>query len=198
MLSATSRTPCYTRDDVVDRLVILKTVRIEGSDQEDFKSDVQKEVECNRAALWGEIIYKCQKILRILDETDWKSIKVPGQRMQEFARFTIVLGQTEGNEDIAFEAWRKMKPIQRNFVIEGEPLFDVLSTWVKDHEGQSLTAGKLNVALNDIAKSQGIHWPYKDGRSLGQTLKQLDFNIRKGREKQYLYSFRLKKVQESN
>ena len=170
MIATTSRTPWFRRDDVADRLVILRTLRLSESDQGDFKSDVLGSVLSKRKELWPELISQLQAILRVLDETDWRSVEVPRTRLQEFARFTVVVGRANGCEDLARGIWRKLTSAQEEFVAEGEFPFDVLSLWVKGNPGREVTTGELNPELTEIAEDQGVLWPCSSGYSLGQKL----------------------------
>jgi len=173
MVATTSRTPCFRRDDVADRLVILRTVRLDRSDQVEFNPDVLQGILLKRRELWGELIFRIQKVLRLMRETDWQSIRVKGKRLQGFARLTILLAKTLGCEETASQAWEKMGSAQRQFAAEGEALFDAMPEWIADNAGREVTAGELNKELLQIASCNGTEWPYGSGRSLGQKLSQL-------------------------
>ncbi|MFH1676751.1 MAG: hypothetical protein ABIC40_06965 [bacterium] len=201
MIAATSRTPCFRRDDVADRLVVLNTIRLERPDQSDFNADVLDEVLSKRKELWGELIYHIQAILKVLHEPDWRSIQVRGARLQGFARFTVVVARALGCEKIAYKAWEKMKVVQREFAIEGEVLFDVLSEWVPVNQGREVTAGELAPELAGIAKNHKLDWPYNNGKSLGQKLSHLMADLKDifdmsfcncPTKKQMIYTFRPK------
>lgn len=173
MIATTSRTPCFRRDDVADRLVILRTVRFEKQNSAEFNPDVLHAVKSKHCELWGELIFLIQGVLRLMRDTDWKSIRVPNQRLQGFARLTVLIAKVLDCESTAYKAWESMKSAQLKFASEEEPLFEVMPQWIADNAGREVTSGELNAQLKQTAAKMDFKWPYSGGRSLGQKLSQL-------------------------
>jgi hypothetical protein len=198
MIATTSRTPCFRRDDVADRLVILKTVRLDEVPGNDFNDDILKVVNENRLQLWGEIIASLQSILQVLTDPSWRNIKVPGARLQGFARFTYLVGRALGRESIVLPLWKKQKLLQMEFISEGEVLLDVLPTWIQTNPETLKSAGDLNSGLSAMARQLGVDWPYKTGFALARRMKHLKVKLEAefgmyqevGVDNQFLYGFR--------
>jgi len=198
-LAITSRTPSFRRDDVAERLLILETARIDESRHTDFMPDfdILNEVIPRRSEIWAELIKCCQAVLAVMGDTDIRQIKVPGARMQDFARFTVMVGKALGCESMARGIWDKLIAIQNEFTLEEDSLCEVLISWAESNAGRHITAGELNIELREIADARGLKWPYKSGKSLAQRLRHLKPNLKHflrieeepGPKKQTLYAF---------
>lgn len=199
MVALSSRTPKFRRDDVAERLRIIETVRIEDLPGRDFGSDILKPIQESRTEIWEDLIAQAQDVLRIIDETDWRSIQVPKSRMQEYARFTVIVGKAIGCEETARTLAIKQRKIQEEFVIEDDVFLVTFLLWVKTNSGVKVTASQLNEALRDLAESRGEDWPYPSGKSIAQKLRHakqtlesyMDISERKDKSlNQMVYSFR--------
>ncbi|MCX6645109.1 MAG: hypothetical protein NTY09_01935 [bacterium] len=170
MLATTCRTPFFRRDDVADRMVIIKTVRVERSGQGRFDPSALQNVRLKRKELWGEIIFYLKEILMCLGGSDWNKLHVPSARLQAFARLTVLIARAFGNEQIMNVAWQKMLTMQVAYSSDDNVLFELLPVWVALNQGREVTAGELADELQVLAQGQQITWPYTCGRSLGQKL----------------------------
>ena len=198
----TSRTPHFRRNDVADRLLILKTDSLHDSHTEAFRSskDFIDDVRSNRKKLWSEILRLCQSILVVIDEIDLRSIIVPSARTQDFARFSVIAGRAWSCEEMAMGVWSKVKSIQREFTAGQDPFVQVMDIWVTEHPGLEVDSGTLAEALSKIAERETIDWPYSSGKSIGQKVRNMmvelreifKVSVRKGAAKQALYTFCLK------
>ena len=198
-LAMTSRTPNFRRDDVAERLLILETARIDESNQDGFQCDfdILNEVIPRRSEIWAELIQNCQAVLGVMRETDIMQTKVPGARMQDFARFTVIVGKALGCEDMARKVWNKLITIQDEFALEADFLFEALMCWVESNAGREVLAGELNNELREIADKRGVKWHYSGAKSLAQKLRHLKPNLkhflsiqeRRSPSKQTLYAF---------
>jgi len=178
MLSTTSRTPCFRRDDVAERLVILNTKKLDSSNQNGFNADVLNTTLSKRKEIWAELISNCQAVLTILDESDWRPIKVKGARMQGFARFTVIVSRAISGQSLAEGMWSKLKSMQKEFVNQSEILIGLLTEWVPENPGREVTAGELHTELSKFARMNGIVWPVKSGQALGQKLSKLESDLK--------------------
>ncbi len=201
MVALSSRTPKFRRDDVAERLRIMELMRIEEVPGMDFGSDILKPIQENRIGLWEDLLAHAQGILRVIDETDWRSIQVPKSRMQEYARFTVIAGQALGCEPTARSLAIKQRELQDAFVIEIDIFLTTLLIWVRSNGGVKVTAKQLDESLKEIAESRGEVWPYSGGQSLGQKLRhnkvalEAYMYVTEGKDKslnQTMYSFTLR------
>lgn len=198
MVATTSRTPCFRRDDVADRLLILKTNRLTESGYSDFNDDLIMEANSCRNEIWGEILANLQKIVRGLADPQWKSIKVKGIRLQGFARLTAVINKALNRGINVSSLWSKESVLQIEFASENEVVLDLLEIWTRDHPGEKVTAGELHSGLRKIAQDQDTEYPYKSSYSLASRLNQLKVKLEEsygmtieiGSDKQNMYSFR--------
>jgi len=178
MLSTTSRTPCFRRDDVAERLVIFNTVRVDSSNQNDFDADVLDTTLSKRKEIWAELISNCQATLRVLDESDWRSIKLKGARMQGFARFTEIVSRAIWGQPLAAGTWSKLISMQKDFVNQSEIVIALLTEWVPENPGREVTAGKLFADLDTLVRTNRIVWSIKSGQALGQKLSKLESDLK--------------------
>lgn len=172
-IAITSRTPQFRRDDVADRLVILRTERFETQDHVNFDPHAERKVLENRNELWGELIYYLKRILRSYHEVEWGSLHVPEARLQGFARLTVIIARVMGIEETAYKGWQKMLACQQDFTYVDDPFLSVLSKWIAENQGREVTAGQLADELTQVAEDQGIIWLYKTGQSMGQKLRRM-------------------------
>ena len=206
-IALTSRTPSFRREDVADRLLILETLSIRGLDGVKFRSsmDFFHDVESSRTELWAELISLCRSILGVIDSVDIRSIVVEGARMQDFARFTWIVGKALGCESMVQGIWDKLKTVQTDFALQADPFLPVHRIWLKNNPGREISANKLDDELCQIALQMGREWPYRGGRSIGQKIKNLeeriteycDIRLREGPTKQKLYTFILQESVDS-
>ncbi len=209
MLAISTRELWFSRPDVLERLTVLDTVRLDESELGDFGGALEavEEILKHRIELWRELIALAQRILGVLSEIDLKTLRVRSARMQDWARFTVIVGRALGCEETAHAMWEK--PLVR---VDVQPdsedvLFKVLSPWVQQNPGQWSDAGVLSNQLGQEATTVGVQWPYASGRSLGQKLRTqrarleelFDYSTRfDSAKRQTMYSFKPKDQPESN
>ncbi|HEX9743953.1 MAG TPA: hypothetical protein VGB30_00865 [bacterium] len=197
MVATTSRTPCFRRDDVADRLVILKTIRLSEIKNKDFDDDVLSDAVSHRIELWAEIIKKLQSILKVLSDPSWKDKRIRGVRLQGFARFTWVVNEGLKCGVDVDALWKKQQSMQVEFASENENLFDIIPIWIKENPESQVTAGELNEELKRIARSREIVWQHKSSFALASRLSQLKskleaqfgMKVEIGTDNQNIYSF---------
>jgi len=206
-LALTSRTPYFRRNDVADRLLIIEVDSLHDREDLAFRSnrDFLEDVRSHRKELWAELLGICRSVLGVIDSVDLSSILVPGARMQDFARFTVLVGRALDCEILACGVWEKMKDAQREFAKGQDPFFEVMHLWVNESPGVEMASNEIAKELSRIAEQENIEWQYGGGRSIGQKIKNMwvelreSFTIveRKGVTNQSIYRFSPKESHES-
>jgi hypothetical protein len=156
-LAITSRTPYFKRDDVADRLLIMKVERYS-----DFKPEgpLLKEVLTNRNQIMTEIAYHIQDAMKALVASHGIDDS-SAFRMGDFGSFAIKVARHAGCEEDMKNIFRKLTHEQSAFTLEGEPLFDLLSEWVDTNSGTSVTNAELCQELSKVAEDRGADFYFK-------------------------------------
>ncbi|MDD5529546.1 MAG: hypothetical protein PHX21_05890 [bacterium] len=167
----TSRTPKFKRDDVADRLLILKVDKIEDFISE---NELLTNILQNRNLIWTEIIQKLQKIIKKLKETSVTQY-TSGFRMADWA---VLLFRMTGQQECIQEILDKMEKEQAEFTLDEEPIFQTLTMWIEHgNEGKSTTTGDLYKELKAIAEREKIDFYYKSSQSFGIKIKHIRSNL---------------------
>jgi len=166
-LAITSRTPDFRRDDVADRLLIMKVKRYMT-----FKAEnsILKEVDTNRDAILSETIWRLQAITRALRAADGK-VEDGVFRMVDFADFAIKTSRCFGKEDQIRRVFDKLSREQSFFALENDPVFYLLSDWVAQNQGREISNASLCDELSALASKQHTDFPYTGkGRAFAQRM----------------------------
>ncbi len=193
-LALTSRSPKFRREDVVDRLLLLRVARFQK-----FKSEkkLREERLAKRNELWTELLNDLNQIVKALraDNEEFTTVF----RMADWADLGWRIAKTQGIGDKFLETLQRMEQEQTAFFMEGEPLCDVLEIFLEEtaNHGKKLAARDLYPILSGIADDNRIRWPYKNSRSLAQRLSNirsslaefLNIAVEKGRGNVTRYQF---------
>lgn len=174
-LAITSRTPYFRRDDVVDRLLIMKVKRFKR-----FKSEKELLAETmqSRNFIMSELIHHLQDVVRAL--RDGKDIDTAiAFRIADFGDFAIKIGRYAGVEHVVREILEKLCREQSSFTLEGDVIFDLLWNWANmdGNAEKEVTNAMLFDELAAIAETEGIAFPYKNSRSFAQRMANLRSNL---------------------
>jgi hypothetical protein len=177
-VALTSRTPKFleTRDDVLDRTLILQTERRERFAPEQAQLN---EIATNRNLLWTELLRDLNRIVAHLRQSDGQ-VSEGSFRMADFASFALNVAQAQGEADKARIIFQKMESRRTEMLLAEEPIAVCLEKWLLKAEnvGRTVTSGDLNKELRFIAGQQGIEWPYVSPRALGQRLSHISSHLR--------------------
>ena len=168
-IGLTARTPKFRRDDISNRLLILKVKPFEESFLPE--SMLLKELEQNRQILWSEIINSLQTLLGKLKENS-SQIYYTRFRIADFYSFACKIA----GEDVMKGIFDKMRYEQHNFSLEEDPLYELLQFYIEDEdttEGEFLSGKELHSRLRNIADSNRIKYDYGTVMSLAMKLKHL-------------------------
>jgi len=175
-LGITARTVDFMRNqsDLPDRTLVLKLGRLLDRKPE---QELLNAVALRRNALWSELLDELNAIVRHLkDHPEPVQIRF---RMADFASFALKVGALWDCRETVEDALAKLESAQSGCALEGDPIHQVLEIWLCDkaNQGRELSAGTLNQEWSDLAKKNRIAWPFANGKSLAQTLGQLQFAL---------------------
>ncbi len=173
-LAITSRTPQFRRDDVVDRLLIMKVQRFDA-----FKSEksLLTELLQNRQQIMSEVVYHLQEVVRALQAG--QGVDDSGAfRMADFADFAMKVARYAGVEDQVKVIFTKLTHEQSAFTLEGNSIFDLLSAWAPQNVGREVTNADLCKELAELAKKEGTIFAYEGKtRAFAQVMSHLRSNL---------------------
>lgn len=196
-LAITSRTPKFRRDDVADRLLIMRLKRFDTFVAEKTMLD---EVLRFRNQIMSEVIDHLQRVVQALDKYKGSGFSSTF-RIADFADFATKVARFAGIEPAMQSIFDKLSHEQSRFTLEGEQIYELLSEWVQDNEYKEVTTDTLCHELSDVAEKQGGVFIYKGKtRSFAQRLGNLRPNLeeffhitdREGGGHKKLFSFQLK------
>ena len=173
-LSITSRTPHFKRDDVADRLLIMKVSRYNS-----FKAPekVLSEVIDHRNDIMTEIAYQIQEILHAL-QSDNHDCDADSFRMADFGEFALRIAHYCGMADQVRQILKKTTTEQSAFTLEGDPIYEYLEEWVNNNQGKEVTSAELCGELTRMAEKKNTKFPYADnGRGFAQKFAHLKPNL---------------------
>jgi len=168
-LALTSRTPYFRREDVADRLLMMRVERLPSFKPE---SMVKDEILSHRDAIMSELVSHLQDVIRALREAG-DSHEGIGFRMADFADLAIKVARYLGIEPQVREIFQKLGSEQSYFVLEDEPVFDLLLKWARENRDREVTNADLFSELSDLAQKEGMPFPYPNTRSFAQRMSNL-------------------------
>lgn len=174
-LAITSRTPYFRRDDVADRLIIMRVERYKEYRPE---NEVLQEVLENRNPILSEIIYSIQKLIKVFQDKNDETYST-SFRMGDFAAFFIKAGEAEGKQNEVSRILNKLVDIQNDFTTEMDPLIDLLSYWIAENHGKAVTYEELFRGLYEIAERYKIRFNFASSRSFSQKMGSMKESLSK-------------------
>jgi len=119
-IGITARTPNFRRDDVAERLLIMKVKKIENVVSE---GELLTEIIDHRNEIMSEILDLLQGTVKAMED---KTREVIRFRMADFADFGIKFARHIGCEDYIREIFTKLSAEQSQFALEEEEVFDLI------------------------------------------------------------------------
>lgn len=173
-IAITSRNPSsFRRDDVVDRLLIIRLKRYN-----DFRAveKIMSEIRALRPKLYGEYCFYVNKIIEAL-RNDALEDRQERWRMASFAAFTRVVGKvmswTVEEVNAMLDAMQQERDI---FEGEGDPLVEIMSDWIvyrvkgqPSSIGREFSLSELFKSFSSIAERKGVPF-YKHHSRLAEKL----------------------------
>ncbi len=196
-VSLTARTPRFKRDDVADRLLMMKSQRFKTFLPENKLIDA---VLKKRDEIWVELLFMLQNVILSLKDHADDDFST-AFRMADFADFSLKIAKRGGFDNQLLTIFQKLMQEQSFYALEGSPIFDLLLVWVKENEGHEISSSGLCKGLSVIAERDGTEFYYSGKeRSFVQKFRNLRSNLdeffditeKVGRGRRKAYSFRLK------
>jgi hypothetical protein len=177
-LGITSRTPHFNRDDVADRLLLLRVRRF-AEGQYLSESALKDMVLRQRNRLLTSVVRHLQEVVAALRQTHGREYRT-SFRMADFATFALRLADAEGNCGAVADIFSKLQEEQSAFALEDDQLIALLLEWLEkeDNHGREVMAKTLFQELSALARQGERKLPVASGRSLGQRLGHLEVNLR--------------------
>ena len=196
-VSLTARTPKFKRDDVADRLLMMKAKRFKKFLPENqLIADVLRQ----RDQIWVELMFQLQHCIHALKEYTKRDFST-AFRMADFADFGLKIAKWGKFDAQLAGIFDKLMQEQSLYALEGTAIFDPLLAWVKEHEGMEITGAGLCRALSETAEHDGYKFAYTGKeRSFVQKFRNLRSNLdeffditeRTGRGRRKVYTFQIK------
>ncbi len=197
-VAITAHTPHFRRDDVADRLLIMKVERLKRFVSE---KKLLSEVMAHRNEILSEVLLKLQAIVRAL-RAEYGVDDSSAFRMADFADFALKVARHEGREEQLKRIFGKLSHEQSEFTLEGDPIYETLSIWVPENEGREVTNKELWGELKAIAEREGIDFRRyeQNARGFARRMTNLQSNLQEffemadipKRARVVYHSFRLK------
>ena len=168
-IALTARTPRFRRDDVVDRLQILRVARLETFAKE---SNWYQEVETHRARLWAQMLRELNAVvasLRVASADSPDSI-----RMADWASLATTIGDTLDQGPAIRSALEASELDKAHFLLEADEVYDLLHALAHDRPDTEWRAGELFAELKRRAEHADVEFTIKSPRSLGRILHRLE------------------------
>ncbi len=168
-IALTARTPKFRRDDVVDRLLILRVDRIEKFLRE---SEWEAEIEAARAVLWAQILHELNRVVAYLSGAPVSS---PNNiRMADWGFLATTIGEALGQGDAIRSALKATELDKAHFQLEADDLYEILYEIAHDRPNFEWKAGDLFTELRARADACTMEFQVKSPKSLGRILHRLE------------------------
>lgn len=142
-IGITARTPNFRRDDVAERLLIMKVKKIENVVSEE---ELLNEIMKHRNEIMSQILTLLQAAVEALED---KTKEVHQFRMADFANFAVKWARRVGNEDWIRQIFTKLGAEQSQFALEEEEIFDLMKELASKQEDAKTISNITNRELCD-------------------------------------------------
>jgi hypothetical protein len=168
-IALTARTPRFRRDDVVDRLQILRVNRLEAFGKE---STWYSEIEANRARAWAQILTDLNAVVATLGRSSEPGVE--SIRMADWASLAVTIGTALGHEGLTRAALDASELDKAHFLLEADEIYDLLHALAHDRPFSVWHGGELFAELKRRAEKTDVEFTIKSPRSLGRILHRLE------------------------
>ena len=146
----TSRTPHFKRDDVAERLLLLRTMRLRSFVAQ---AELDRRTVAQRDVLMTNLLHDLVTITAALRAHGMEEI-TGDIRMADFYAFSVRVARYRGEESDVTEAFRRLQRAQVGFATEGDPIAGLIEMWlqVPGNAGKPIGATQLYAELCEIAQ----------------------------------------------
>ncbi len=165
----TSRNPqSFTRDDIVDRLLLIEVERRKTFVPE---AELLAQLDEHRGQIWGELLTNLNKMVSELKKpSNTTPVK---HRLADWARLAVRFSPVLGIANVE-QKLDEMDASKVQFALDGQPLVEALEMWVGAHPDHDFIAsGKLYAAICTMYDDMGLKFALKSARVFGMQLKNL-------------------------
>lgn len=165
----TSRNPqSFTRDDVVDRLLLVEVKR-----RSDFipESQLLSQLDKKHDQIWGELVTNLNKmILELAIPVEKESLS---HRLADWARLAILFAPLLGIKNIK-DKLKAMETSKVGFALEDQPLAQGLDEWITNNpQHDFIASGELYHQICLMYEAKGQKFDIKSVTQFGGYLKNL-------------------------
>jgi hypothetical protein len=157
-IAITARTPKFRRDDVAERLLILRVDGISSFLSENLLRNV---VLRKRSMIMSEVLQHLQSIIAAL-RAHSEAINVGGFRMADFATFCYRIAGHFGVQKEVQRILDRISTEQSLFTLEQDSTFDLLSVWARKNPGTEVSSNQLWQGLKNIANERQVEFAYSN------------------------------------
>ncbi|AEA46744.1 CHC2 zinc finger domain-containing protein [Archaeoglobus veneficus] len=195
-VALSSRDPHFRRDDVADRLLIIKTTRLSNFIPEGVLLEA---VTKYRNVVFSEYVDGLNRIVKALKGVNLAEITIP-HRLADWVAFAQIAAEALGFDvESVRDALEKLDEVRANFTVEADSFYLILKGWVEtSNTGEWLTATQLFKELQNFANTIGLELYVRNPISLGRKLQNLKAELARilgmetkydSHEKVWLYRF---------
>jgi hypothetical protein len=168
-IALTARTPKFRRDDVVDRLLILRVDRIERFLRE---SEWETEIETARVDLWTQVLRDLNRVVAFLGQPP---VSFPNNiRMADWGFLATTIGEALGQGKLIRTALEATELDKAHFQLEADDLYEIIFEIAQDRPNFEWKAGDLFTELKGRADRCDMEFQVKSPKSLGRILHRLE------------------------
>ncbi|RJP80237.1 MAG: hypothetical protein C4524_04110 [Candidatus Zixiibacteriota bacterium] len=181
-IALTSRTPCFTRPDVADRMLVLRCQRLTGPKRP--PAELFKEIATHRGDLMTDLVRRLLDTVRALQATAGSPAEnfTSEFRMADFTSFLLRRAHYHGKEAEAqaLRLCQKLVRAKSAFTLEDDLVWELMQLWLSDevNRGFPITHRSLMLALGRIAAAEGIRFPYDTPKSFGYKMRAIMPDLR--------------------
>jgi len=184
-IALTSRDPHFRRDDVAERLLIIKTRRLERFIPEGVLFEAVTEY---RNEVFSQFVDDLNKIVKALKEVNLAEIVTP-HRLADWVAFAEVASEALGMDVNSIRnACEILDDVRANFAVGSDLLYIILKDWVEvQNTGEWMTATQLYYELREFAEIVRLDFYLRNPVSLARKLQNLKPELERllGMETQY-------------
>lgn len=170
-VGVTTRTPHFRRDDIADRLLIMK---LEPISQRRPEAELIEEIAEKRSVIWRQLIHECQKILREIPNVQ---NYISNSRMADYEKFCRISSMALGYSELftsgeAFkDMFKRLIATQTDFTVEFDVVLELLRKWIDSNQGKTVSNNQLFKELRNLSLFSGDKFPIQSEKSFCQKIR---------------------------